>query len=340
MVSQHLKIDVVVRRGAIDETRHRIQAAPSRCEAGHVLETDEPHLETTLRSAAKPFQLLPLVERGHADRWGWTDEQLAIMAASHTGTAYHRALVLGILSRLELGEERLACAFHEPLDPESRTHLHLHPEERTSIYNNCSGKHAGMLCLALSEGWPLEGYERAEHPLQQLMRRTVAEVAGIATERVSVAVDGCSASVFGLPLSHMARGFARLATAAPDGDSRDRALARIRVAMCAHPVAVGGSGRLSTALMSATGGRVVAKGGAEGLECIGIPSLRLGVAVKVEDGNDRAIGPAVIRVLEHLGALDPPEIEALAAWARPRIRDYAGTDVGDLDARVEVTAPA
>src|SRR5205085_12449815 len=135
--------------------------------------------------------------------------------------------------------------------------------QRSPVYNNCSGKHAGMLALARAEGWPVDGYERASHPVQQLMLQTVAALCGVDPAAVTVGVDGCSVPVFGVPLSAMARAHARLAAARPRGDARERALARIRGAMQAHPDATGGAGRFSSALMAATRGRLVAKGGAE-----------------------------------------------------------------------------
>ncbi len=327
-------VEVVVWRGATPESRHRVQAVACAPDGSLVLATPEAGLVTTFRSAAKPFQLLPLVERGHAKRWGWSDEQLAVMTASHTGSAAHIALVRGILQRIGCTEQDLACAYHEPLDLTSRALLAERPELRTPVWNNCSGKHAGMLCLAKSEGWPLHGYEQPEHSLQQLMRRTVAEVCGLDPASLLVGVDGCGVSVFGLPLAAMARAYARLAVARADGDDRARALARIRDAMAAHPLMVGGEGRLGTRITQATHGRVVAKGGAEGLECLAIPSRGLGVAVKCEDGNARGTGPATIAWLERLGLLEPAERDELAADGRPVVTNYAGTVVGRVEARI------
>ena len=335
-----LQIDVVVRRGEISESRHRFQAALCDPEGRLAAATAEPNLITSFRSAAKPFQLLPLVERGHAERWGWSDEQLAVMVSSHTGSAYHVALVAGILERIGAPDRQLACGFHEPVDPESRDRILTHGVARSPLYHNCSGKHAGMLCLAISEGWPVEGYERSDHPVQQLMRRTVAEVCGLAPEALEVAVDGCSVSVFGLPLSRMALGYARLGAASRSGDARERALYRIRVAMQSFPRAVGGKERLSTALMEASGSRLVAKGGAEGLECVALPEARLGLAVKCEDGHARAMGPAVLGVLEHLEELSRAELDSLREWSRPVLHNHAGLHVGSLEASVRVLSTA
>jgi L-asparaginase II len=335
-----LQIEVIVWRGRIRESRHRVQAAvcdvSGRLEAG----TGEPETVTTFRSAAKPFQLLPLVERGHADRWGWSEPELAVMAASHTGSPAHVELVAGILGRLGLSAGDLACGFHEPLDPASLEHLRSHPETRSALYNNCSGKHAGMLCLARSEGWPTEGYQRAEHQVQELMKRTVAEVCGVAAESMETAIDGCSVPVFSLPLLAMARGYARLAAATGEGDARTRALDRIRRAMCAHPWAVGGEGRFSTVLMQKTGGRLVAKGGAEGLECVGLPQRALGIALKSEDGAARGLAPATVALLEQLEVLTAAERSALSASRRPVVMNHAGLEVGALEAVVQVPAAA
>src|SRR5262245_5127257 len=171
-----VSLQVEVRRGAILESRHRIEAAVVDVDGRLHASTEEPRLVTSFRSAAKPFQLLALVERGHADRFGFTDEQLAIMAASHTGSAYHRKLVTTILDRIELGPEHLACGYHDPIDAEALAEVRAHPERRSPLHNNCSGKHAGMLALALAEGKPVEGYERPEHIVQQLALRSVAEV--------------------------------------------------------------------------------------------------------------------------------------------------------------------
>jgi L-asparaginase II len=331
-----LRIDATVWRGPIAESRHRFQAAVSAPDGTLAAQTDEPLVVTTFRSAAKPFQLLPLVEGGHAARWGFDDETLAVMTASHTGSRYHVDLVRGILARIGLSEHHLACGFHEPLDPESLAQIRMHPADRSPLYNNCSGKHAGMLALALAEGWPTRGYEEAGHPVQRQMKHAVADSCGVVPESLSVGVDGCSVSVFGLPLSGMARAYARLATARADGDARERAMARIRAAMQAWPRATGGAGRLSSALMERAPGRLVAKGGAEGLECMGLPERGLGLALKCEDGQSRAIGPALMGLLEQLEALSEDEMARLADLRGPVIRNHAGLEVGSLTAEVRV----
>lgn len=335
-----LRIEVIVWRGPIAESRHRFQAAVSAPDGALDAETEHAGMVTTFRSAAKPFQLLPLVERGHADRFGFDDETLAIMAASHTGSAYHVEHVARALARIGLSERDLACGFHEPIDPESLARIRMHPDTRSPLYNNCSGKHTGMLALALAEGWPTRGYEQAEHPVQQLMRATVAEACGVPAESLAVGVDGCSVSVFGVPLPAMARAYARLAAARAAGDARERALARVREAMRRWPRATGGTGRLSTELMERTGSRLVAKGGAEGLECVALPERGRGLAIKCEDGQSRGIGPALVGLLEQLGVLGGDEIARLAELRRPVIRNHAGVEAGAFTADFKVLEPS
>ena len=332
-------VEVHAWRGSIRESRHRVLLALADADGGLRASGGDPATVTTFRSAAKPFQLLPFVERGHARRWALGDEELAAMAASHTGSRRHVALVRGLLERFGVSEGQLACGYHEPFDAQSLADVRRDPGLASPVFNNCSGKHAGMLALCRAEGWPLEGYELADHPLQRLMRQTVGEVCGLAAEAVALAVDGCSVSVFGLPLVAMATGYARLASARADGSPREQALARIRTAMGGHPFAVGGHDRFDTELMTATGGRMIAKVGAEGLECVAIVERGLGLAVKCEDGSARAAGPATLAVLDRLGLLAVSERERLAAAHRPTVASVRGRVVGTIEAVIDVLEP-
>ena len=326
-----MALEVQVWRGVIPESRHRLQAAVCDSTGRVTFATESPHLVTTLRSAAKPFQLLPLVERGHADRWGFDSEMLAVMAASHTGSVRHTALVQRILDTIGCTVADLACGADKPIDAEARALLRRRGQLPSALHHNCSGKHSGMLALCVSEGWPTAGYEKPDHPVQMLMHRTVSEICGLTVEQVPTATDGCSVCVFAMPLTAMARGYARFASASASGDVRDAALARIRDAMRAHPWATGGATRFSSTLMESAP-HLVAKGGAEALECIGWPERGLGIAIKCEDGASRAVGPAAMLLLEQLGAVDDAAREKMAAWIAPVVRNAAGLEVGVLRA--------
>jgi len=330
-----LSAEVLVVRGAIIESRHRVVAVTATVpDAGAAVTTPA----TSFRSAAKPFQLLPFVERGHADRLGCSTAELAIMAASHSGSRAHLALVRGLLDRIGLSPAHLACGYHDPQDPESLADVRRDPTLQGPIYNNCSGKHAGMLAFCRAEGWPVEGYERPGHPLQQVMLRTVAECCGIAPQAVAIGIDGCGVPVFGLPLDRMALGYARIASAVAKGssagESRENALARIGSAMMAEPVVVEGEGRLATDLMLSAPGRILAKSGAEGLLLVADLATGEGLAIKAEDGAMRALGPAAVEILGALGRIDPAD-PRLAPHRRTPVTNAAGQDVGRLEARVE-----
>jgi L-asparaginase II len=332
---------VHVRRGAPgqDEAVHEAVVVSWRPDSG-LDEAPDGDFVTFFRSACKPFQALPLVERGHADKLGFGAPELAVMSASHNGAAEHVRVVRGMLERLGLSERHLLCGFHYPEDPEHDAALRQGALEPSPIYNNCSGKHAGMLALAVCEGWPVEDYVGLDHPVQRAVMAAVAEVCGVDARAMPLGVDGCSAANPALPLSAMARGFSRFAVAnGQDGDRRARALARIREAMIAEPRLVAGQGRFCTDVLTAGAGAVVTKTGAEGLQCLGFPETGEGAAVKVLDGSRRAVGPAALAWLREGGRLSDTALAALERWAQPSIKNHRGIVVGALRAEREAAEP-
>jgi L-asparaginase II len=328
---------VHVRRGAPgqDEAEHEVLVVSWTPEGDGGPQGED--LVTFFRSACKPFQALPLVERGHADRFGFGARELAVMSASHNGAAEHVSVVRGMLDAIGLTERHLLCGFHYPEDPDHDAALRKGALTPSPIYNNCSGKHAGMLALAVAEGWPVEDYVSFDHPVQQAGLAAVAEVCGVDRHSMPLGVDGCSAANPAMPLSAMARGFSNFARARDTGgaDARERALARIRGAMIAEPVLVAGVGRFCTDVLTAGAGTVVTKTGAEGLQCLGFPGTGEGVAVKVKDGSRRAVGPAVLAYLRDGHRLSPAALTQLERWAHPSIQNHRGLVVGELRAARE-----
>jgi L-asparaginase II len=327
---------VLVRRGRAGtaEAIHLATAIAWVPEGERELPTSGPDrgdFVTYFRSGCKPFQALPLVESGHADSFGLGASELAVMCASHNGADEHVAAVRQILTRSEVDESELRCGFHFPEDPRNDARLRSGELPHSPIYHNCSGKHAGMLALAKAHGWPRGDYVDFDHPVQVACVRAVAEVCGVDPRNVPLGIDGCSAANPALPLSAMARGFALLAQARADGkDGRERALARLRGAMVEHPSLVAGEGRFCTDLIRATHGEIVTKTGAEGLQCLAVPARGAGVAIKVSDGARRAVGPAVLAFLAEQGWLTPEAEQSLERWARPRIKNYRGLEVGEI----------
>lgn len=319
-------IEVV--RGGIVESRHRVHVAVADERGTLVASCGDAGLEVFYRSAAKPFQALPLVEDGVADRFGFTEEELALCCASHEGEPAHVAGARSILAKCGLDESALRCGPHAPFSEREAKALVRTGAEPAPIHNNCSGKHAGMLALAAAKGWDTEGYHEAGHPVQQRMLAEVSRWAGVPEARIGTAVDGCGVLCFSVPLVAMAASFARFAAAAHRGE----APARIVGAMVGHPFMVGGTGRACTEVMTRTGAAAFVKLGAEGVYGGGLPERGVGFAIKVADGSRRAVELALVRVLFALGALGEDGVDALARFGRPRVSNTRGEDVGEMRA--------
>jgi L-asparaginase II len=322
-----LCLDVVVTRGAIVESRHRVHAAVADSTGRVIASALEPSVVTHWRSCAKPFQVMPLLESGGFDRAGWGDDQLALACASHGGEPEHVALAEGMLRAIGMEEGDLACGPHDPLSQRGQKVLRDKGARPGRLHNICSGKHAAMLARAHAEGWPAFGYERQDHPVQRDCLAAVAQWSGVPAERIVRAVDGCGVAEFALPLESMARAYARLA------DSARRSVevpSRIVHAMQTRPFLVGGTDRFDSALIEATEGRVIAKIGAEGIHSAAVIDDGLGIAVKVEDGAQRAQFPALLAVLQHLGALPKELPPRLADFMRRSLRNTRGEVVGEV----------
>ena len=325
--AQRLTLDVVVTRGAMVESRHRVHAAVVSADGELLAAARDPQLRTWWRSCAKPFQVLPLVADGGFDALGWRADELALACASHGGEPEHVALAAAMLATVGLEEGDLACGAHEPLSARGARLLRESGQRLSRLHNNCSGKHAAMLARAVRHGWPTRGYERADHPVQIAALETVAEWTGMHAAAIALAVDGCGITVFGLPLAHMALSYARLARAAREGMA---APSRIVAAMTAHPFLVGGSDRFDTAIMEAFDGRVLCKIGAEGVHTLALVGAEIGIALKVEDGTPRAQYHAVLALLQHLGVAPAVWPDAIREFATPTVRNTRGETVGTV----------
>jgi L-asparaginase II len=336
---------VEVRRGSITESRHRGHVVAVDAEGNTIAQLGEPRLVTYLRSSAKPFQAMPLVNTGASDHFGFTEKEIAIACASHNGEPIHTETVAAMLKKIGLDESALKCGVHEPFSTEVAERLRAEGKRPTVLHNNCSGKHTGMLALALYLGAPVETYDHVDNPVQQLILRSVSEFSGVPAEEIALGVDGCGAPVFGVPVRTMALMYARLC-AQPEGFSdvaSCEAARRISRAMMAHPEIVGGRAeRLDTKVMLAGRARLVSKVGAEGVYTAGVvPSedwpRGLGLAIKIEDGEDRRARPTVvIETLRQLGILDEKAIKELAPYSRFAVRNHRGDEVGEVRAAFEL----
>lgn len=309
----------------------------------------DPALRTCLRSAAKPFQAIPLLEYGGVEEYELTPEEIALTCASHGGEPVHVATAAALLRKGEFDEEDLLCGAHMPYDDKAGAELRAAGEQPSPLHNNCSGKHAGMLLATQAMDVPSSRYIDPEHPLQVLMRSTLADFSGLTPDEIPIAIDGCGVPAFFLSLHRAAFAYARLMDRTPERYS-DSATTVIE-AMTSFPEYVAGSWSMTTPLMAAFGGELLAKEGAEGFYAMALaPSLcselterlrladdcALGVALKIDDGSmERGRNPVILKLLEILGVdLDArPELAPYRHW---EMRNHAGTMVGDVRAEFEL----
>ena len=338
---------VEVARGAITESRHRGHVVAVEPDATIVSYLGAPENVTFLRSSAKPFQALPLLVSGAADHFGFSDREVALACASHSGEPIHTEIVASMLRKIGLGPDALKCGTHEPFSPEVARRLRDQGEPPNILQNNCSGKHAGMLALAKHLGAPTETYDIPENPVQLAIGRVVAEFAGVALEDLAVGIDGCGVPVFGVTVKAMALAYARL-VAPPDGfnEPTRSACQRIVRVMSANPELIGGTTeRLDTEIMRAAPGRLVSKVGAEGVYTAGIVPCKewprgLGLALKIEDGDDHRARPTVvIEALRQLAVLRDESLEAVARYAFFPVRNRRGEVVGEIRASFSLRTP-
>ena len=298
----------------------------------------EPETVTYLRSSAKPFQAVPLIKTGAADRFGLTDAELAIACGSHSGEDLHEGVVAGMLAKIGLGESFLKCGVHDPFDRATAERLRREGQSPGVLRNNCSGKHTGMLVLSRHLGAPPESYDDPAGPVQQAILRAVSQFSGVPAEGVALGTDGCGAPVFGVPVRAMALMYARLVAPPADFDEETRgACRRLVSAMTRHPELVGGTvERFDTEVMRAAAGLVVSKIGAEGVYTAGVLPCAawpkgLGLAFKIEDGEDRrARSTIAIESLTQLGVLDEDAQKSLSPYASFPVLNHRGEIVGKI----------
>jgi L-asparaginase II len=287
------------------------------------------------RSALKALQALPLLESGAAERFSYREDEVALALASHNAEPCHVERVARVLRRLGLETDDLQCGPQPPGDGEARRALVLAGEQPSALHNNCSGKHAGFLALGLHLGVETPRYLEPGSASQVLVREAIAAMAGLEPDDLGLGIDGCSAPTFRMPLVHLATALARVAN--PDGlpDERRAACRRMQSAVATYPELIAGTRRrLCTDLARVTKGRLFPKIGSEGVYVIGAVGRDLGLAIKVDDGNERGLNALILDLCRRLGWIGSDEADALAEWQAGPISNWAGQEVG----RVEVVA--
>jgi L-asparaginase II len=336
---------VEVWRGPILESRHRGHIAVVDGRGRDIAFLGSPQVVTYLRSASKPQQAVPLVTTGAADCFGFSERELAIACGSHNGDPEHIETVRSMLRKIGLDESSLRCGPHEPYGPEASKQLRERGEKPSPLHNNCSGKHAGMLAVARHIGAPLETYDQPDNPVQVEVARVIAKFADLQAGDIPTGLDGCGVPCFAVSVREMALMFARLTNPPAEWDAETVGTClRLVQAMQAFPEMVGGrTESQDTALMKATGGRMIAKAGAEGVFTGAIlPGERwpdgVAVALKIEDGDParRARRPTVIEMLRQLDVLSQENLRELAPYGNSINRNHRGDKVGEVRAAFQL----
>jgi len=328
-------------RGETVESVHRGHLIAIGGDGKVHLNIGDPQMVTYFRSSAKPFQAMPFITSGAADAFGFTEDEIAMACASHSGERMHVEIAARMLANIGLSESDLRCGKHLPFYEKEAERMQRANETVTQLHNNCSGKHAAMLAFAKHVGADIGTYDQFENPIQQSVLNAVSTFCEIPVEDIAIGIDGCCAPNFAMPLAAMARGFLNLV--APPDDFTDEATRsaakRIVSAMLKYPELIGGTERLDTILMQAAPGAFISKVGADGVWLCGIlPSEKypkgLAIALKIEDGDDKRARPVVaVEVLKQLGILPNDALPGLSPLA---ITNRRGDAVGSVIAQISI----
>jgi L-asparaginase II len=309
-----------------------------RTERGHCVVADsngtviwsagDPDHVTYLRSSAKPLQATAIVMSGAMDRFNLSDSNLAVACGSHRGEPRHVRTALHTLVSAGVPPEALQCGTHE-LTQVSGTKLAMAGLSPTPLHNNCSGKHAGMLASTVALDCPIETYLGSDTPLQQMILATVSQCSGLPPNDIHCGLDGCSAPNFAMPMRNIARCFATIASRSGVTADLSSALHRVSNAMQGDPWLVSGTGEFDTCLMSSMAGRIVSKAGAEALQCVALPHLGIGIAVKIESGQGSGMPSVVLAVLSAIGVFGNALPAELRRFHMPAIRNHRRIQVGE-----------
>jgi L-asparaginase II len=328
-------------RGDIVESTHRGALAVVDADGASVCVVGDVQRPVFPRSAVKVLQALPLVTSGAAEDFGLTDEELALACASHNGETRHVNAARSMLAKAGLDDGALECGAHWPGNEAAQRELARTVSAPGAIHNNCSGKHAGFICvgclMARKAGADprafVRGYVQRDHPVMREIGAALAAATGCDLDQAPVGTDGCSIPTYGIPLKNLATAFARVGTEVGLSAEHAAAARRLRTAVAKAPFFVAGTGRFDTRVMERLGERVFCKVGAEGVFCAALPEQGLGVAIKIDDGNNaRAAEVVMAAVVESLVRLERDEREFMRGLSELPLKNWNGIEVGSLRA--------
>jgi L-asparaginase II len=307
-MSQHL-LTIRCIRGELIESVHVGHTVITNSQGTIIAQLGNPQYLTYARSTVKPLQAVAIIEAGAVDQYDLSPAEIAVICASHNGEQPHVDHVLSILDKIGMTSADLHCTIHD----------------------NCSGKHAGMLVLSKMLGIDASRYYELKHPVQLLIAKTIASICNVDSLQLKTAVDGCGVPVFGMPIHQLALGFARLGTPPPGfHDDRKNACHTIINALRHSPFLLAGTDRFDTDLIHVTNGKIIGKMGAEGVYTFTVPGQDIGAAIKIVDGAERALYPAVVEILHQLKLLQDNQLMKLRPYHKPDLINRHGETVGSI----------
>ena len=321
---------VYVTRGELIENIHRGDVAVVNARGEIIAKVGNPHKVTYMRSSAKPIQACAVIESGATEHFSLNEKEIAVICASHYAEDFHTEAVLSILEKIGLDEEAFLLGATYSLNDNITSQFLREGKEKRKIYNNCSGKHSGMLALAMHMGYDIKTYDKLENPVQQMMLETVAEFVAMKKEDINIGIDGCGVPVFGMPIYNMALSYAKMADVSSFEEERREAVNKIVDSMTKYPEMIAGTGGFCSELMKVTNGRIFGKLGADGVYCLGIRGKGIGIALKVEDGSAKALSCVVIEALRQLDELSDSEFKMFESFYIKENINTQGRKVGEM----------
>jgi L-asparaginase II len=321
---------VNVMRGSHIESMHHGRVAVLDADGDVIFSLGDIDAPVFPRSSVKALQALPLIESGAADIYKLSQQEIALACASHCGDESHVNVASSMLAKAGLDVNALECGVHWPTDNKAAARLSASGGKPSSLHNNCSGKHAGFLCVCCADSRQTNGYVQATHSIQRHIREIMSELTGAAHTDQNMAIDGCSIPTYAVPLRNLALGLARFGSGQGLSLDRARAAQRILAAIAVNPDMIAGKGRFDTEVMKILGAGVMLKLGAEGVYCGVIPEFGIGIALKCDDGSIRAAEVMMAAVLRKLLNNDVVQSAAFEAHVNPILKNWNKIEVARL----------
>ena len=325
-------IIAIAMRGGLLDMEYRGSIAVTDTEGRILFSLGDPRRVAFARSSAKPMQAIAAIESGAAEHYGLNQNEIAMIAASHSGQPHHLAIIRAMLEKAGLDESFLGCGPSYPLYLPEADRMKKQDIPPAPIYHNCSGKHTGMLLTAKFLGEDLSDYMLPDHPVQRRITALIGELCDYDPEKIILGCDGCGVPVHALPLFKFAQGFARMASPESIGGKRGEIAAQVTAAMTARPDIIAGTGRICTQLMGTFGDRLFAKAGADGYYAVGLIGKGIGITLKMSDGYAPVVPYAIFETLIQLGVITRDEAQAVELYSDHNIYNTRREIVGHTEA--------